>query len=98
MTKVHYSSLASRDLIENAEFIARDKPMAALDWIDQITRACDLLADNPEVGEARATKGHDPCRSFVAGNYVIFFRPVTDGIEVIRVVRGERDIDLLKLQ
>ena len=95
MAKVHYSNHAARDLIDNGEYIARNSPIAAFDWVQQIEHACDMLANNPEVGEARSTKAHGPCRSFVSGNYVIFVRGVSDGIDVIRIARGERDIDRL---
>jgi toxin ParE1/3/4 len=31
-------------------------------------------------------------RSFPVGNYLIFYRPVNQGIEVLRVLHGARDI------
>ena len=34
-------------------------------------------------------------RSFPVGNYVIFYRPIDNGIEVARVLHGARDIDSL---
>ena len=95
MPNVHYSSLAAQDLYENTEYIARDKPGAAYRWVEKIEATCDLLAENPEVGEQRQTRRHGPCRSFTCGNYVIFFRAVTDGVEIVRIVRAERDIDRL---
>jgi toxin ParE1/3/4 len=30
-------------------------------------------------------------RSFAVGNYVIFYRPAKDGIEVVRILHGARD-------
>ena len=95
MTSVHYSTLATADLYENAEYIARDKPDAAYRWVETVESTCEILANNPELGEERKTRGHGPCRSFVSGNYVIFYRSTTDGVEIIRIVRGERDIDRL---
>jgi toxin ParE1/3/4 len=32
-------------------------------------------------------------RSFPVGNYVIFYIPIPDGIEVVRVMHGRQDID-----
>ena len=32
-------------------------------------------------------------RSFAAGSYLIFYRPIDDGIEVVRVLHGARDIE-----
>jgi toxin ParE1/3/4 len=93
MPQVHYSPSAAQDLVELSEFIARDKPVAAYDWVDQIESTCQVLAKNPNIGQARQSHGFGACRSFTLGNYVIFFRGVEDGIEVIRIVRGERDLD-----
>jgi toxin ParE1/3/4 len=93
VAKVKYSTLASADLYENAEFIARDKPDAAYKWVENIESVCETLAANPEMGQARESRNHAPCRSFVTGNYVIFFRGFDGGVEIIRIVRGERDLD-----
>jgi toxin ParE1/3/4 len=32
-------------------------------------------------------------RSFVVGRYLIFDRPLSDGIEVVRVLHGARDVE-----
>ena len=93
MGKVRYSELASTDLYENAEYIAQDKPEAANRWIDTIEGVCETLANNPEMGQSRKSKNHGSCRSFTSGNYVIFFRSLVDDVEIIRIVRGERDLD-----
>jgi plasmid stabilization system protein ParE len=52
-----------------------------------------LLAGNPELGERRTTRRFGACRCFTCGNFVIFFRGVPDGAEIIRIVRGERDLE-----
>ena len=95
MAKVYYSALAAADIYENAEYIARDKPEAAHRWIETVQATCELLAHNPATGIERTVRSHGRCRSFVSGNYVIFFRSASDGIEIVRVVRGERDIESL---
>jgi toxin ParE1/3/4 len=93
MAKVFYSALAAKDVWENAEYISRDKPDAAYRWVESVESTCELLAGNPEIGERRQSSRHGPCRSFTCGNYVIFYRGVVDGVEIIRIVRGERDLD-----
>ncbi|HJS09301.1 MAG TPA: type II toxin-antitoxin system RelE/ParE family toxin [Pirellulales bacterium] len=50
------------------------------------------LAKNPEIGERRPEFKTGEFRSSLIGRYVIFYRPTADGIEVARIVRGERDI------
>jgi toxin ParE1/3/4 len=95
MGKVHYSSLAAKDLCDNAEYIARDKPDVAYRWVEAIEETCELLAINPEMGEQGNIRNLGHCRRFTCGKYVVFFRGVADGVEIIRVVRGERDIEQL---
>ncbi len=34
-------------------------------------------------------------RCYSVGNYVIYYRPAKDGIEVARVLHGARDVDRL---
>jgi len=93
MATVDYSLLASADVVENADYIAKDKPLAAYQWIERIEQTCALLALNPQMGEVRETRGYGKCRSFSCGNYVIFFRGIEEGVEIVRVLRAERDID-----
>ena len=46
----------------------------------------------PEMGRKRPELGHE-LRSFVIKNYVIFYDPIPDGIFVVRVLHGARDIE-----
>ena len=82
---------ARQDLLAIFDYIARDKPLAAANWIDKIEEKCGLIATSPEYGERRTEYGAD-VRSSVVGRYVIFYRPINNGIEVVRVIAGDRDI------
>jgi len=53
MPTVHRTSRAETDLIEIWDQIARDDPGAADSQLDQINRACQMLARHPEAGPAR---------------------------------------------
>ena len=92
MATVIYSPEAESDLLEIAEYIAQDKPIAARNWVAMIRNKCDLLATQPKMGELRRGFGVPGCRSFSAGSYVIFFRSREDGIEVARIIHGSRDM------
>ena len=50
------------------------------------------LARQPLIGRARKELATD-LRSFPFGRYVIFYTPVHDGIDVVRVLHSARDID-----
>jgi toxin ParE1/3/4 len=82
MGRVVYSPTADEDLFGIAEFIARDKPIVALPWLQSIREKCELLSDRPDLGEERREFGVPGCRCSTVGNYVIFFRAIGGGIEV----------------
>ena len=46
------------------------------------------------IGQSRPELLHD-LRSFAAGSYIIFYSPTDDGIYVLRVIHGARDIGTL---
>jgi toxin ParE1/3/4 len=50
-----------------------------------------LLSEFPGLGRPRDELA-ESLRSFPVGNYVIFYLPLGDGINVIRVLHGARDI------
>jgi toxin ParE1/3/4 len=86
------SPQAEVDLFAIWNFIAADSVRAADTLIDRIDATFDMLADNPFAGRARGDL-HKNLRSFPVGNYVIFYVPISDGIEVVRVMHGRQDID-----
>ena len=91
MAKLVVAPSAQQDLSDIYDYIARDKPIAAGNLVEKIEEKCKLIAETPKFGERRPEYGAD-IRSSVVGRYVIFFRPIENGIEVARVIAGDRDI------
>jgi toxin ParE1/3/4 len=50
-----------------------------------------MLAEHPFVGRPRPEFGQG-VRSFPVGNYLIFYTPSQNGIDVARVIYGGRDL------
>lgn len=61
--------------------------------LESIDRHCEVLLQFPYGGEACPQHGYN-MRWFPAGNYVIFYHPDDDGIRVVRVIDGRRDLDV----
>lgn len=80
------------DLFEIWSYIAEDSVTNADRFAARIDKTFRLLARRPEIGRARPELYQD-LRSFVVGKYVVFYMPVRNGIDVIRVLHGARDID-----
>ncbi|MEX2287026.1 MAG: type II toxin-antitoxin system RelE/ParE family toxin [Planctomycetaceae bacterium] len=71
--------------------VARDNIAAADRLLDAIDDKCRLYAAQPEMGDIRPDLG-EMVRCFPVGNYVVLYRPIQDGILVLLVIHGARDI------
>ncbi len=91
MSRFRLSELAKTDLAEIRHYIARDKPGAAGRQIASFFERFHTLARHPEMGQRRPELGAG-LRSFAVGNYVIIYRPTSEGVEIARVVSGYRDL------
>lgn len=84
--------LAETDILEVWDYIADDSLAAADRWVDRLDEQFRVLATQPMMGRARDELAPG-VRSFTFERYVIFYVPLDDGIDVVRVLHGARDID-----
>lgn len=94
MPRVTRRPLAAADIFEIWDYIAEDSLPAADRWIDKLDQQLELLATQPMMGRSREELAAR-VRSFPFGRYVIFYEPIGDGIDVVRVLHGARDIDTI---
>jgi toxin ParE1/3/4 len=92
MPRVTRRPLAEADILEIWDYIADDSLAAADRWVDRLDEQFRLLAAQPMMGRARDELAPG-VRSFPFGRYVVFYVPLDDGIDVVRVLHGARDID-----
>ena len=83
---------ADLDLDSIWNFIAADDIQAADRQINRIGEVFQMLVENPLAGRERSELRRD-LRSFPVGSYVVFYTPISDGIEVARVMNSRQDID-----
>ena len=79
------------DYEEIWHYIARDNAAAADRLIATFERQLATLATMPGVGREEPMLALN-LRSFPVGSYLIFYRPIDDGVELVRVLHGARDI------
>ena len=94
MTKILKRPLALEDLDNIWFYIARDNPVEADNLIDIFDEKLQLIAEYPEIGPARSRYGQD-IRVYPVGEYVIFYRPLREDIEVTRVLNAAQDLDAI---
>jgi toxin ParE1/3/4 len=97
MARLELSPEARNDLVEIGTYIARHSgsTQQAGNFMDVIYQTCEMLASRPGMGELRREFATGLYRSFTVGNYVIYFRPIDQGIRVARILHGARDHEAL---
>ena len=93
------SRLAVRDVVEIADYLAtlRTSLEAGHRFYDAVDRTFRRLARMPRIGSLWGDEGPDleevrffPVTRF--RRYLVFYRPVEGGIEILRVLHGARDL------
>ena len=93
MPRIDRSPRAKADVLSIGRYIAEQSGShtTAYRFLDKIDERIKFLAHHPMAGEARPDLAAN-ARAFPVGNYVLFYRPISDGIQVLRVLHGARDI------
>ena len=92
MPSIKVAATAKEDLREIWSYVAESNPEAATKLIKEITRRFTILCDNPLMGREQ-DELLIALRSFPVKRYIIFYRPFENGIEILRVLHGARDIE-----
>lgn len=85
---------AKQDLKEITKYVASFNPAAARRLREKIKQQCKLLADFPNMGQS-CDNLERSLRSFPVEDYWIFYRPIDGGVEIVRVVSGYRDLEVI---
>lgn len=90
MSRIHFTEPGKHDLGEILDYIAKDNLDAAIKHRQRLEKRWLVLLDQPRMG-AKRDEIEPNLRSITEGHYVIFYRIVPDGIQVVRVLHGYRD-------
>jgi toxin ParE1/3/4 len=94
MSRIVRRPEAKNDLKEIWKYIAAQDPQRADKFLKSLDEVIKSLAKHPFMGKERSDIMEE-IRSFPVKSYVIFYRPLDDGIEVVRVLHGARDVEAL---
>ena len=89
---IKISASAAEDLKDIWDYVAPHGVNSAGKLIREINRKFILLRDNPLVGREQ-NQFLVGLRSFVVKDYFIFYMPIDNGIDVLRVLHSSRDIE-----
>ena len=85
---------AKVDLDDIWFYIAQDSPNNADRFLNQIQETSLSLANFPHMGTIRNELKAN-LRSHPIGNYLIFYFPLENGIDIVRVIHQSRNIGIL---
>ncbi len=86
---------ASRDIEAIIDYVADNSSFDAAErLLNRINDQCKRLSSFPSMGRKRDELAPN-VRSFPIDDYLIFYRAIEEGIEVLRVVSGYRDLRVL---
>jgi toxin ParE1/3/4 len=90
--KVRFIPSAVKDLESIYRFIERERSArTAASMIRRIHKSAGSFATQPGAG-ASCDDLFETGRYFVVDPYVVYYRPFTDGIEIVQVIHGAQDI------
>jgi toxin ParE1/3/4 len=98
MARIVRRAAARQDLIDSYAFIGMDDLDAAERFHAAAQETIKRLGENPRIGKLREFSIQRlrgirswPIRGFE--NWLIFYRVLPDGIEILRVIHGARELD-----
>jgi toxin ParE1/3/4 len=96
MSSYSFSDEALEDINNICEYITRQNPKAASRLFDAIRAKCKAVANFPNMGKSYS-KLSPGLRGFIVEDYIVFYYPREDGIDIVKVVSGYRDLESLFL-
>lgn len=98
--RIFHRRPARTDLVQIAVHLSLDNEAVAARFLEAAEETFRQLLRSPQLGakgefRSRYLKGIRRWRVNGFENFLLFYRPVDDGIEVIRILHGARDIETL---
>ena len=93
--KVRITRQAEIDLEAIAEWIARDNPVRAISFVDELLDRCHSLANYPDRFPSYGEIGGRTVRKMSHEDYAILYVRLRGRVEIVHVVHGSRDLEAL---
>lgn len=87
-----WSPTARARAIQAMEFMERERPLAALEWLEGLVRRVGLLAELPEQGRVVAEAADPTVRQIVYRPYRVIYTIRSDHVEIL-TLRHFRESD-----
>jgi toxin ParE1/3/4 len=89
---IRYTARARRDLIDIWLEVSQVNPAAANELYNRLEARVEILRRFPQSGRARPDIAPD-ARALIELPYLILYRIIPEGVQIVRVLHGARHID-----
>ncbi len=94
MVRIFKRPEAETDLEDIWWYIAQNNLLDADKFLDRLQEKLLKLAEFPQMSTSRDAL-RPSLRSFSVGNYLVFYFPLGDGIDIVRILHGARDLEAI---
>lgn len=88
--KIVWSPLAIEKAAEIADYIAKDKPSAAEEWLNTLFTKVERLETSPKIGRIVPEINSELFRELIYGNYRIIYRIAKDQLAILTIHHGKQ--------
>lgn len=91
---LEWSPLALKRARDIFEYIAEDKPSAAVDWLDRLMEVVERLQEHPKSGRMVPETDTERIREVMHGGYRVIYAldDTNDKIQILTVRRGSETL------
>ena len=90
--EIEWSEPAEWDLGDLYEYIAKDVPLYAEQFVDQILETTNLLIGQPSMGRCVPEADREDVRELLFQNYRIIYQLKPEFIYIVAIIHGSRDL------
>ncbi|MBT4089973.1 MAG: type II toxin-antitoxin system RelE/ParE family toxin [Calditrichaeota bacterium] len=83
--KIIWSPLAQHKLTDIADYIAQDKPGAALKWVETVLDQVENLSSFPNSGRAVPELDNEQYKELIIGNYRVIYKITEKQIQILTI-------------
>ena len=90
--RVIWSNSAMADLDKIDDYISKDNPKKAKDFVSTILKSTRLLSEQPKLGVFILSDGSSEYRKLILKNYIILYEINADRVNILMCFHGSKNI------
>lgn len=91
--RIVWSDVAEADLDDLYDYIARDVPYYAEQFVDRLIEAVGVLQDHPQLGRrVPEAEEREDVRELICQSYRVIYLVAAEQVHILTVIHGSRDL------